>query len=35
MLTGAFLLRRYALDAREHARIRAALGASRTGSGQA
>ena len=35
MLTGAFLLRRYALDAREHARIRAALGASRAGSGQA
>ena len=35
MLTGAFLLRRYALDAGEHARIRAALGASRAGSGEA
>jgi GPH family glycoside/pentoside/hexuronide:cation symporter len=35
MLTGAFLLRRYALDAHEHARIRAALGATRQGSGQA
>jgi GPH family glycoside/pentoside/hexuronide:cation symporter len=35
MLTGAFLLRRYALDAHEHARIREALGASRAGSGQA
>ena len=29
MLTGAFLLRRYALGEREHARIRALLGASR------
>jgi GPH family glycoside/pentoside/hexuronide:cation symporter len=35
MLTGAFLLRRYSLDAREHARIRQALGASRAGSSQA
>jgi GPH family glycoside/pentoside/hexuronide:cation symporter len=34
MLTGAFLLRHYALDAHEHARIRAALGASRAGSGE-
>jgi GPH family glycoside/pentoside/hexuronide:cation symporter len=35
MLTGAFLLRRYGLDAHQHARIREALGASRSGSGQA
>jgi GPH family glycoside/pentoside/hexuronide:cation symporter len=34
MLSGAFLLRRYSLDAREHTRIRAALGASRPDSGQ-
>jgi Na+/melibiose symporter-like transporter len=34
MLAGAFLLRRYALDAHEHARIRAALGDSRAGSGE-
>jgi Na+/melibiose symporter-like transporter len=33
MLTGAFLLRRYALDQREHARIRALLGASREARG--